>query len=382
MRAKQSPERTKLNGNYWIDREGGEIYRGYGFDATLVGRLYHDQEAFAAAMATQDVAVNAVAPSRSAEVNQALIRLHQGKAEVRDSNLVIHYVTNLEAYSKHERDLGYEAGYAAGLEASQPVVAQKRGELTIADYEECFADHRRLVRQLDVALNGEEGAAKQASLCDIVGQVLDQRWKLVCATPAPSDARESVKVVESYLTTYRAKLRDENPSPWWADNLKFAIEVLELVQGELKKLTLAPSDDARECARLREAMNLIDAERERQKSVEGWTVEHDDQHENGELLRAGISYYLNAMGGLLDMDGVTRIPLGSPPSSWPWDSSWWKPKTPLRDLERAGALFKAEQERCERAGSPRNLEPRIKKVAVAITEILSPSPTGNAEGVK
>jgi hypothetical protein len=42
--------------------------------------------------------------------------------------------------------------------------------LTIADYEEVMADHRRLVRELDVLLNGE-GAAKQASLCDIVGQV-------------------------------------------------------------------------------------------------------------------------------------------------------------------------------------------------------------------
>lgn len=44
-------------------------------------------------------------------------------------------------------------------------------QLTIADYEEVLADHRRLVRELDVALNGEEGAAKQASLGDIVRQV-------------------------------------------------------------------------------------------------------------------------------------------------------------------------------------------------------------------
>ncbi|ACR14996.1 hypothetical protein BcepIL02_gp03 [Burkholderia phage BcepIL02] len=42
---------------------------------------------------------------------------------------------------------------------------------TAADYEEVLAEHRRLVRELDVLLNGEEGAAKQASLCDIVAQV-------------------------------------------------------------------------------------------------------------------------------------------------------------------------------------------------------------------
>jgi hypothetical protein len=32
-------------------------------------------------------------------------------------------------------------------------------------------DHKRLVRELDVLLNGEVGAAQQASLCDIVAQV-------------------------------------------------------------------------------------------------------------------------------------------------------------------------------------------------------------------
>lgn len=43
--------------------------------------------------------------------------------------------------------------------------------LTATDYEEVLASHRRLVRELDVLLNGEAGAAKQASLCDIVGQL-------------------------------------------------------------------------------------------------------------------------------------------------------------------------------------------------------------------
>jgi hypothetical protein len=51
--------------------------------------------------------------------------------------------------------------------------------LRLGEYELAFADHKRLVRELDVALNGEAGAAKQASLCDIVAQIKDQRWKLV-----------------------------------------------------------------------------------------------------------------------------------------------------------------------------------------------------------
>ena len=38
------------------------------------------------------------------------------------------------------------------------------------DYEEVLTDHRRLVRELDVLLNGAN-AAKQASLCDLVAQI-------------------------------------------------------------------------------------------------------------------------------------------------------------------------------------------------------------------
>lgn len=43
--------------------------------------------------------------------------------------------------------------------------------LTIDDYEAAFADHRRLVRDIDVIMNGEAGAAKQASLCDLVPEI-------------------------------------------------------------------------------------------------------------------------------------------------------------------------------------------------------------------
>ena len=44
-----------------------------------------------------------------------------------------------------------------------------------ADYEEVLAGHRRLVRELDVLLNGEAGAARQASLVDIVAQIAGER---------------------------------------------------------------------------------------------------------------------------------------------------------------------------------------------------------------
>lgn len=44
--------------------------------------------------------------------------------------------------------------------------------LTVADYEEVLADHRRLVQRLDELINGPwPASAKQPSLCDIVKQV-------------------------------------------------------------------------------------------------------------------------------------------------------------------------------------------------------------------
>ena len=51
------------------------------------------------------------------------------------------------------------------------VICQMLGSLTPDDYEEVLSEHRRLVRYLDVLINGEEGAARQASLCDLVGQI-------------------------------------------------------------------------------------------------------------------------------------------------------------------------------------------------------------------
>ncbi|MDH0906474.1 hypothetical protein N5C65_03355 [Pseudomonas aeruginosa] len=53
---------------------------------------------------------------------------------------------------------------------AQPSPAQAE-QPTADDYEEVLADHRRLVREMDVLLNGEACAAKQAMLCDLVSQV-------------------------------------------------------------------------------------------------------------------------------------------------------------------------------------------------------------------
>ena len=44
-------------------------------------------------------------------------------------------------------------------------------EARVKELEAVVTDYRRLTREMDMLLNGESGAAPQASLCDIVSQI-------------------------------------------------------------------------------------------------------------------------------------------------------------------------------------------------------------------
>lgn len=79
----------------------------------------------------------------------------------------------------------------------------------------------------------------------------------------------------------------------------------------------------------------IGAERRRQVEEEGWTPEHDDQHSGGELTMAAACYAMAFKGK-------------PAPSHWPWEGTWWKPKSRMRNLEKAGALIAAEIDRLKR----------------------------------
>ena len=95
--------------------------------------------------------------------------------------------------------------------------------------------------------------------------------------------------------------------------------------------------------------NIIDeiaAERRRQIDKEGWTIEHDDQHDKAELALAAAAYATHT-ALFRDADSKTYKPLVSP-AIWPWSPNWWKPKNPRRDLIRAAALIVAEIERLDR----------------------------------
>lgn len=93
------------------------------------------------------------------------------------------------------------------------------------------------------------------------------------------------------------------------------------------------------------------AERARQVSVEGWTPEHDDEHDSGDLAAAASAYALYTADELSPhSQGDWAFGFG-PPEMWPFHRSWWKPESPRRALVKAGALILAEIERIDRAGA-------------------------------
>ena len=91
------------------------------------------------------------------------------------------------------------------------------------------------------------------------------------------------------------------------------------------------------------------AERQRQISAEGWTPEHDDEHDDGTLSGAAAGYSIAAADLIHPQsqgDGGYG-PLAHPPG---WPNDWdFKPADARRMLVKSGALILAEIERLDRA---------------------------------
>lgn len=98
-----------------------------------------------------------------------------------------------------------------------------------------------------------------------------------------------------------------------------------------------------------QALTDVIAERARQVEAEGWTAQHDDDHDAGDLAAAGSAYALAAADTLhpysqgdCEFDELA-------PAMWPWSAEWWKAKGgPRRNLVKAAALILAEIERLDR----------------------------------
>lgn len=86
-------------------------------------------------------------------------------------------------------------------------------------------------------------------------------------------------------------------------------------------------------------------ERRRQVDSEGWSFDHDQQHNLFELAKAAACY-ADCVAEHFDIEEEYEVI--EVPTDWPWDDKWWKPKNPRRDLVRAAALIIAEIDRIDR----------------------------------
>ncbi len=132
---------------------------------------------------------------------------------------------------------------------------------------------------------------------------------------------------------YRAELYDET----WGKARGMGYGNVTEALAELARMKAAERPDTH-------AVRDVLAERRRQVEAEGWTTEHDDEHDNGQMARAAACYALAGSCDPHDEAALILVDL-----AWPWAPQWWKPAGPRRDLVKAGALILAEIERLDRA---------------------------------
>lgn len=83
-------------------------------------------------------------------------------------------------------------------------------------------------------------------------------------------------------------------------------------------------------------------ERNRQVQVEGFDADHDDGPNNPDELCQAARCYANPRATEWRLRYLA-------PAGWPWDWTWWKPRSLRENLVRAAALLLAAIEHIDRA---------------------------------
>lgn len=106
--------------------------------------------------------------------------------------------------------------------------------------------------------------------------------------------------------------------------------------------------------RMSDCIREVTLERRRQIEALHYDTTHDDRHPGGELVRAAICYAsVSAMvaafrnGEARAADDTSKIAV---PINWPFEPTYWRPRTMRRNLIKAAALIIAEIERIDRMG--------------------------------
>jgi hypothetical protein len=100
---------------------------------------------------------------------------------------------------------------------------------------------------------------------------------------------------------------------------------------------------------MKTGIERIADERRRQIEEEGWTADHDDQHENNELAKAAACYALPFPDFYDEYTGDERARFF--PNQWAEERFKPTPNNRIRELEKAGALIAAEIDRLQRKGA-------------------------------
>lgn len=161
--------------------------------------------------------------------------------------------------------------------------------------------------------------------------------RAAAALRAPTIAVTDAEAADADSVEYANKVQSNLSRP---DAFVWMIARNAYLAGRAALATPSPTIAADARPPSSEGVEAIAAERRRQVTVEGWSPQHDDAHDEGDLLAAAICYAEDAFWG----------PRGDPKprDGWPWDAKWWKPKGKLRNLARAGALIAAEFDRTVR----------------------------------
>lgn len=129
------------------------------------------------------------------------------------------------------------------LSSAANVIENLRDQIRdqMKDYDEYAEERRQLIRQLDVAMHGEEGAAKQASLCDLIplaeqmrheletlraGWVLHTQGKLTHSNPHDEIAEKCM------VTVTRERLYFSRIGKMAADRILYCLEKLKTHSAE------------------------------------------------------------------------------------------------------------------------------------------------------
>lgn len=105
---------------------------------------------------------------------------------------------------------------------------------------------------------------------------------------------------------------------------------------------------------MKTGIELVADERKRQIEIEGYTAEHDAQHNASELISAAIDYARSAVafaifeenGGETSFECVEHV-IADIKKSFVWGRDAFKPKSCLEDLKRSAALMVAAIDRIQ-----------------------------------